>query len=95
MKPVIWALPAENDLKEIADYIAEDRPAAAYRTLVRIKAAADSLTHNPEIGREGRVKGTRELILHDLPYILPYRVTDNSIQILAVMHAARKWPDGF
>lgn len=29
----------------------------------------------------------------DLPYILPYRVTPSSVEVLSVMHTAQKWPD--
>jgi plasmid stabilization system protein ParE len=45
------------------------------------------------LGRTGRIKGTNELVLTDIPYIIAYRVTPASVQILTVMHAAQKWPD--
>jgi plasmid stabilization system protein ParE len=61
--------------------------------LIREKAIA--LTENPDIGRIGRVDGTRELVLSGTHYILPYRITGQQIQILAVLHAARQWPDQF
>jgi len=44
------------------------------------------------MGRVGRVKGTRELVLADIPYIIPYRVVGGEIEILTVMHAAQRWP---
>ena len=47
------------------------------------------------MGRHGRIEGTRELVIPGLPYIIPYRVKNNVIEILRVLHAARKWPDGF
>ncbi|PIW88418.1 MAG: type II toxin-antitoxin system mRNA interferase toxin, RelE/StbE family, partial [Nitrospirae bacterium CG_4_8_14_3_um_filter_44_28] len=43
----------------------------------------------------GRVEGTRELVISGLPYIIPYRVKNNTIEILRVLHAARKWPTKF
>ena len=46
------------------------------------------------IGRIGRARGTRELILGDLPYIIVYRVTDK-VEIMAVVHAAKQWPVSF
>ncbi len=95
MKSVVWLQEATEDLKIIGSYIAQKSPKAAYEVLVKIKAAADSLSHNPEIGRVGRVKWTRELVINNIPYILPYIVTEKNIQILAVMHTARKWPDEF
>ncbi len=44
------------------------------------------------MGRPGRLEGTRELVLADIPYIIPYRITPSSIDILTVMHAAQEWP---
>ena len=46
-------------------------------------------------GREGRVAGTRELVIRGTPFIVAYRVVRNEVHVLAVMHAARKWPDEF
>ena len=43
-------------------------------------------------GRPGRVLGTRELVIQGLPYIIPYRVRDNHVEILRVLHTARRWP---
>jgi plasmid stabilization system protein ParE len=95
MMEVVWLKEATEDLKEIGRYIAKDDPPAAYRTLIKIKACGDSLQHNPELGRLGRVKKTRELVVAGLPYILPYYIQKKQIRILAVMHASRKWPDTF
>ena len=95
MTQVVWLDAALGDLKEIGRYIASEDPAAAYRTLVKIEAAANSLQHSPQLGRSGRVPKTRELIVPGLPYILPYYIKDREVRILAVMHASRKWPDDF
>lgn len=95
MKTVIWLHEATEDLKIVGYHIAQDSPKAAYEVLIKIKAAADNLIYNPGIGRIGRVGGTRELIVSDIPYVLPYVVTNKNIQILAVMHTSRKWPDSF
>ena len=92
---VVWLEEATRDLKEIGRFIAKDDAAAAYRVLTKIKAAADSLQHNPQMGRPGRVKKTRELIIPGLPYILPYTIRNKQSRILAVMHTSRKWPDEF
>jgi len=95
MMEVVWLVDAASDLKEIAQYIAQDDPGAAYHVALKIKASADSLAHNPELGRPGRVANTRELIIAGLPYILPYTIKKKQVCILAVMHNSRKWPDGF
>ncbi|MCC8997426.1 MAG: type II toxin-antitoxin system RelE/ParE family toxin [Nitrosomonas sp.] len=95
MRVVVWLDEALEDLKSIGDYIAQENVNAAYNVLIRIKATADNLSHHPEIGRLGRVLGTREIVMSDLPYILAYQITDRDIRILAVMHTSRKWPDNF
>ena len=95
MMRVVCLEEAVHDLKEIGHYIAEDDPLAAYQTLVKLKASGESLQHNPELGRPGRVENTRELIVSGLSYILPYYIKGDEIRILAVMHTARKWPGAF
>lgn len=92
---VAWTRPALQDLEEIQDYIAEKRPAAAHRLTSRIFSQTNRLlSENPEIGRVGRVAGTRELVVAHTPYIVVYRVKER-VQILAVIHGAREWPDSF
>ncbi len=91
----VWTEPARQDLKEIFEYIANENPNAARRLLGEIKEQALILIDNPQIGRAGRVEGTRELVLSGTNYILPYRAKGKQIQILAVFHGARKWPESF
>lgn len=95
MNIVVWLNEALEDLKSIGDYIAQENANAAYNVLIRIKTAADNLSRHPEIGRRGRILGTREIVMNDLPYILVYQITGKDIRILAVMHTARKWPQNF
>ncbi|TAN71070.1 MAG: type II toxin-antitoxin system RelE/ParE family toxin [Methylobacter sp.] len=92
---IVWTEPARQDLREIFEYIAEENPNAARALLAEIRKRAGSLEDNPELGRLGRVEGSRELVLTGTQYILPYRVKEQRIQILAVFHAARKWPERF
>ncbi|MBL0012103.1 MAG: type II toxin-antitoxin system RelE/ParE family toxin [Nitrosomonas sp.] len=95
MSTVVWLDEALEDLKLIGEYIAQENANAAYNVLIKIKATADNLSRHPEIGRSGRVFGTREIVISDLPYILAYQITDRDIRILAVMHTSRKWPENF
>jgi plasmid stabilization system protein ParE len=53
------------------------------------------LEEHPKVGRVGQIKGTYELVIHDLPYIVPYRIKNNEVQILSVYHTSRKWPEAF
>ena len=88
------SLEAEQDLIEIFDYILADNPLAADKTLDVIYNEIRHLGEHPYLGRAGRVSGTRELVLSGAPYVVPYRVKKNTLEILRVYHSARKWPDG-
>ncbi len=90
-----WARLALADLDQAAEFISQDNPEAAKRTVKRIRDAARLLSDQPNAGRPGRVHGTRELVIADTPFILPYRVVKNTVQILRVLHGARKWPEQF
>ncbi|WP_367156196.1 type II toxin-antitoxin system RelE/ParE family toxin [Methylomonas sp. HYX-M1] len=92
---LVWTEPARQDLREIFTFIAEENPNAARRLLAEIKERAVLLQNNPQLGRAGRVDGTRELVVVGTQYILPYRLKEQQIQILAVFHGARLWPDNF
>lgn len=92
---IVWTEPARQDLREIFTYIAEENPNAARRLLAEIKERAVLLQSNPQLGRTGRVEGTRELVIVGTQYILPYRLKGQRIQILAVFHGRREWPDSF
>jgi addiction module RelE/StbE family toxin len=88
-----WTRLAERDLDDIAAYIGQDSPAAAARVVLElIDQTEKSLSRHVALGRPGRVLGTRELVIRNLPYIIPYRVRDNNIEILRVLHTSRRWP---
>jgi toxin ParE1/3/4 len=59
----------------------------------RIQNAVDQLSDFPYLGRSGRIPGTRELVVAGSPFIVPYRVREDVIEILTVFHAARRWPE--
>ncbi len=92
---IIWAQPARLDLLDIFDYIASASPKSAKTLLIEIKNRTALLIDNPHMGRIGRVYGTRELVVTGTPFILPYRISGQHIQILAVFHGARQWPENF
>lgn len=82
-------------LEDIRDWIARDNPAAAARMIARIRAAVERLATAPGAGRPGRVASTRELVISGTPYIVPYRVRDDTVQIITILHGAQRWPDRF
>jgi toxin ParE1/3/4 len=92
---VRWLRKALANLNAEADYIARDSPAAADRIVEKITLSIDGLRHHPSMGRPGRVPGTRELVIPGTPYIVPYRVRNEVVEILRVFHSSRKWPDKF
>jgi toxin ParE1/3/4 len=95
MKPV-WSPEAVADLVALRAYIEQEDPAAAQRVALHIARNVETLLPNhPNMGRPGRVPGTRELVIPNTPFIVPYRVVGSAIQILRVYHAARRWPDAF
>ena len=90
---LVWFKRAVWDLCLVQSYIAQENPQAARKTVNQIKDKVSLLMEQPGIGRLGRVPNTRELIIDHTPYILPYRVRDNKIEILRVFHTSRKWPN--
>ena len=87
-----WVRTALENLDALVRYIARDDPAAARRVVAAIERSVALLQHYPAAGRPGRVEGTRELVVPGTPYIIPYRVHRQTVEILRVFHAARKWP---
>ena len=88
---VRWLLRAVDDLEGIFDYIARDSPSAAVEETERVLAADKRLGDYPASGRPGRVPDTRELVVSS--YIVAYRVRAGAVQVLRVLHGARRWPE--
>ena len=90
---VRWTRGAVADLIEIGDFIAQDNPTAAGRVIQSICDQVRSLRNLPQIGRPGRIEGTRELVHPRYPYIVAYRIVRDDAEILAVRHTSRHWPE--
>ena len=89
---VVWSRRAIHHLVALREYIEKDSEQNAALVAKRILKAVDLLQAQPEIGRPGRVFGTRELVLAQTPYIIPYRVRRGRLELLAVFHGRQKWP---
>lgn len=87
-----WSEFAIADRLAIFDYIEIDSPQAAAMIDERIQDAVTALPQFPEMGRLGRIAGTRELIIQRTPYIAVYDVRKRAIRVLRVLHGAQKWP---
>ncbi len=91
---VKWLNKALQNLNDEAEYIAQDDPAAAKEVVQRIFDSVNLLSDNPSMGNAGRIHGTRELVVPNTRYIIPYRVRPrlDRIEILRVFHSSRRLP---
>jgi len=92
-----WLTQAVGDFEEAMNWIAERNPQAATSTAAMVYRQVEQLKLHPNLGRNGRVAGTRELVISHTHFIAPYRIRrdDHLIEILAFMHDARQWPENF
>lgn len=91
---VRWSRLAEEDIQALRAYIREHDPVAAQKMAQTIISNVNKfLPDNPELGRSGRVSGTREFVIAQTPFIVPYRVRGQVIHVLRVYHGARSWPE--
>jgi toxin ParE1/3/4 len=91
---VLWTRKASRHLRAAYDYWArESSPDAAGAMLDRIFSAVELLERYPNAGQPGRIPGTRELMLVPTPFLIAYRTRRAKIEILALLHGARKWPE--
>ncbi len=94
---VIWSLVAENDLRNIIDYVAEDSPVNASNVFKKISQKASSLYILPERGRivpELRDQGIlqyRELIIS--PWRVIYRISGKSVYVLSILDSRQNIED--
>ncbi|WP_150603076.1 type II toxin-antitoxin system RelE/ParE family toxin [Pseudomonas fluorescens] len=89
---VEWLRKALKNLDDEAAYIALENPKAASEFVQDILTRVDHLARFPASGREGRLAGTREWALPDLPYLIPYRVRQGKVQVLRIFHTRRLPP---
>ncbi len=87
-----WTRRASRRLESIFDYIAQDIPQVAAKASGRLYSITQYLVDYPAMGRVGRINGTRELPLPDMPYIIAYRVTETSVDVITIFHTSQRWP---
>jgi addiction module RelE/StbE family toxin len=92
---VRWTRLALDDLDQAREFISADKPAAARATIDRIESAVRALESHPHIGKKGRVEGTRELVISGTPFVVAYRIAKRRVEILGLIHGARRWPEAF
>ena len=89
---VVWSPRAIGHLADLRAYIARENPGAAARTATTLLAAVERLAELPNLGHPRRVAGTRELVVPDTRYVIPYRVRGERLEIVAVFHGRQRWP---
>jgi toxin ParE1/3/4 len=89
-----WTEQATRQLDQAHDYIAlTNSEQVAARITTQIVTSVQQLAAFPMSGRPGRVRGTRELVVSNTPFIVAYAVQKARIAILAVYHGAQPWPE--
>ena len=89
---IVWSRRAIRHLIRLREYIEQDSEQNAALVAGRILKALDLLQAHPAIGRPGRVVGTRDLVVPDTPYTIPYRARRERLELIAVFHGRQKWP---
>ena len=94
---VRWTPTGLRDLESLHVYLAQDSEhsseEAAAQIVERILAGLEALERFPTMGRKGRVAGTRELTVS--PFVVASRVQTDAVEVIAIIHGARRWLDSF
>lgn len=86
-----WTRRALEQLIEAQDYIARENPVAARQVGERIVDATRLLLSQPRVGHRGRVAGTLEWVVRRTPYFLVYKLEDDELTVLRVIHGKQHW----
>ncbi len=89
---IIWSRRAIRHLLSLREYIAANSLQNAEIVAHRILESVEILKRHPDMGRPGRILGTRELVIPDTPFVIPYRVREDRLELIAVFHGHQKWP---
>ena len=90
---IVWSPGAIEHLAHLRSSIARDNSKAADRIASVLLEAVERLAELPNLGRPGRVAGTRELVVPGTPYVIPYRLRGDRLEVIAVFHGRQKWPE--
>ncbi|ATP12438.1 hypothetical protein BHOIPH791_15210 [Bartonella henselae] len=88
---LVWTRIAHYDRQKIREYIAQENPSAALVFDKLLSKKVERLISFPNLGRVGRIRNTRELIVRK-NYIMIYDVSNGTIRVLRILHAKQKWP---
>jgi toxin ParE1/3/4 len=92
LKVIEWLPLASTNRFEQLDYIAQADPLAAISQDEQIERQVDMLMQHPQMGRPGRKKGTRELVISRTPFVVVYRVKGMRIEVIRLLHSSQQYP---
>lgn len=92
---VRWTPRARDGFRAETRSIAKDSPVAARHVAAQVRMATEYLAVHPRLGRDGRVIDTRELVVPNTPFTVAYRVREQYVEIVGVVHQAKRWPERF
>jgi plasmid stabilization system protein ParE len=85
-----WSRRALDDLRGFHEWLSTLERAKPDQTIGRIREAAARLERRGDVGRPSPVAGLRELSVRSAPYVIVYRIVDDTAEILAVYHTAQR-----
>lgn len=88
-----WTAEAVQDIEFVRSYIEKDKPMAAKQVVHKIFSSVKTIELYPNIGRPGRTPNTREFIVTGIPFIVPYRVQKEALEVLRALHGSMEWPE--
>ncbi len=92
MPELNWTTPARIDLHGIEAYLSNEASGeVAVRILTAIRGRADLLRRFPQAGPMIRDADFRSLRIQGTPYLLTYRLTGSSVEILRIFHERQNW----
>lgn len=91
---IVWLPRAIKNRDSQIDYIAQNNPRAAMAQGDRIQEQIDQLIEHPGMGRPGRIKNTRELVISGTPFVVVYRYQRRAkrIEVIRLLHGSQQWP---
>ncbi|ROL75915.1 type II toxin-antitoxin system RelE/ParE family toxin [Pseudomonas vranovensis] len=88
---LVWRAMALRDRELIMDHIAADNPEAAIALDETFESKARKAQYSPTMYKAGRFAGTHEIVVRP-NYLMIYRVVEDCVEIIRVLHARQQWP---
>lgn len=86
-----WTARAQKDLREVQTYIAQDKPAAAAKMVLKIVKQAEGLKQFPMSCEAIHRDRPQYRFMITKPFAVLYEVTDSEVIILRVIHTSTRW----